>query len=189
VITSPTGQIVEVNASFANFGSIDVAGLDYQANYTRTVGPGKWSFGLDATETYRYRQELVAGAPVVESVSKAQDDGNWAPRWKGTVSLGWSGRAVTAVMNGYYTGKYRDYNSLREIGNFWIVNANVRWALGRDLLKKDGYLRGTYVEAGATNLFNRGVQFSNYNNGYAGFDAAEMSIVGRMLYVQAGVHW
>lgn len=189
VITSPTGQIVEVNASFANFGSIDVAGLDYQANYTRTVGPGKWSFGLDATETYRYRQELVAGAPVVESVSKAQDDGNWAPRWKGTVSLGWSGRAVTAVMNGYYTGKYRDYNSQREIGNFWIVNANVRWALGRDLLKNDGYLRGTYVEAGATNLFNRGVQFSNYNNGYAGFDAAEMSIVGRMLYVQAGVHW
>ncbi|EQD42433.1 hypothetical protein B1A_15927, partial [mine drainage metagenome] len=71
VITNSAGQIVDVNASFANFGSIDVAGLDYQANYTRTVGPDKWSFGLDATETYRYRQALVAGASAVESVSKA----------------------------------------------------------------------------------------------------------------------
>jgi len=107
---------------------------------------GRW---VNATETYRYRQALVAGGPAIEAVSKAQDDGDWAPRWKGTVSLGWSDRTVTAVMNGYYTGKYRDYNSLREIGNFWIVDANVRWALGRDFLQSDGYLRGTYVEAGA----------------------------------------
>ena len=189
VITNSAGQVVQVNDSYANFGSIDVSGLDYQANYARKLGPGKWSLGLNATETYRYRQALVAGAPPVESVSKAQDDGDWTPRWKGTISLGWSGRAVSAVMDGYYTGKYRDYDSLREIGNFWIVDANVRWALGREFTDSDEYLRGTYVEAGATNLFNRGAQFSNFENGFAGFDAAEMSIIGRSLYVQAGVHW
>ncbi|MHB1540322.1 MAG: TonB-dependent receptor domain-containing protein [Steroidobacteraceae bacterium] len=189
VITNAAGQIVAVNDTVANFGAIDVAGLDYQANYTRKLGPGKWSLGLNATETYRYRQALVAGAPPVESVSKAQDDGDWTPRWKGTISLGWSGRAVSAVMDGYYTGKYRDYDSLREIGNFWIVDANVRWALGHEFTDSDEYLRGTYVEAGATNLFNRGAQFSNFNNGFSGFDAAEMSIIGRSLYVQAGVHW
>ena len=189
VITNSAGQIVEVNDSATNFGAIDVAGLDYQAGYTRALGPGKWSLGLDATETYRYRQALVAGGPAVESVSKAQNDGDWAPRWKGTISLGWSGRAVTAVMNGYYTGRYRDYGSLREIGNFWIVDANVRWALGRELLESDDYLRGTYVEVGATNLFNRGAQFSNYGSDFYGYDPAEMSVIGRALYLQAGVHW
>ena len=189
VITNSAGQIVEVNDTETNFGSIDVAGLDYQASYTRALGPGKWSLGVNATETYRYRQALVAGGPAIEAVSKAQDDGDWAPRWKGTVSLGWSDRTVTAVMNGYYTGKYRDYNSLREIGNFWIVDANVRWALGRDFLQSDGYLRGTYVEAGAQNLFNRAAQFSNYESDFSGFDAAEASVIGRSLYVQAGVHW
>ena len=189
VIMNSAGQITEVNDSMTNFGSIDVAGLDYQATYTRAFGPGKWSLGLDATETYRYRQALAAGAPSVESVSKAQEDGDWAPRWKGTISLGWAGRTVTAVMNGYYTGKYRDYNSLREIGNFWIVDANVRWAVGRAIRETSGYLRGTYVEAGATNLFNRSAQFSNYGSDYYGYDPTQMSVIGRTLYVQAGVHW
>ena len=189
VIRNSAGQIIEVNDSSTNFGSIDVAGLDYQANYTRRLGPGKWSLGLDATETYRYRQALVAGAPAIESVGKAQDDGDWAPRWKGTLSLGWAGRGVTAVMNGYYTGKYQDYNSLREIGNFWIVDANVRWALGRNFLDSDHFWRGTYIEAGATNLFNRSAQFSNYGSDYNGFDVAEASVIGRELYVQTGVHW
>ena len=189
VILNSAGQIVEVNDTMTNFGSIDVAGLDYQANYTRTLGPGNWSFGVNATETYHYRQALVAGAPVVESVSKAQDDGNWSPRWKGVISVGWAGPIVSAGIGGYYTGKYRDYDSLREIGNFWIVDANVRWALGREFAASDPDLRGTYLEAGATNLFNRGAQFSNYASDFAGFDAAEMNVIGRSLYVQVGAHW
>lgn len=189
VITNAAGQIVEVNDTVANFGAIDVAGVDYQANYARALGPGKWSLGVDATETYRYRQALVAGEPAVEAVSEAEDDADWAPRWKGTIALGWTDRSVSAVMSGYYTGKYRDYDSLREIGNFWIVDANLRWAVGRDLLDKERYWRGTYLEAGATNLFNRSAQFSNYDSDFAGFDAAEMSVIGRALYVQVGVHW
>ncbi len=189
VITNAAGQIVEVNDTATNFGAIDVAGLDYQGSYTRTLGPGKWSFDVDATETYHYRQALVPGAPEVESVSTAQDDGDWAPRWKGTVSLGWTARAVTAVVYGYYTGKYSDYDSQREIGNFWIADANCRWALGREVSRSDKYLHGTYVEAGVTNLFNRSAQFSNFDSDFIGYDAAESSVIGRSLYVQAGVRW
>lgn len=189
VTTNAAGQILELNDTAINFGSINVAGLDYQVTYARPVTSGKLTVAANATETYRYRQALVAGGPALESVSIAQDDGNWAPRWKGTLSVGWRDRRISAVLEGNYTGKYQDYDSQREIGNFWIANANVRWQLGRSFAGTYPYLRGTYIEAGATNLFNRSAQFSNYDNDFYGFDAAEMSVVGRSLYVQAGMNW
>lgn len=189
VVLDSAGNIVEVNDTEVNFGRIDVSGLDYGLGYKHHIDGGILSIDLDASETYHYSQALVPGGQSIESVGRAQSDGNWAPRWKGTVGLGWSGAAISYHVDGRYTGSYVDYVGNAKIGNFWVIDANVRWLIGRLIGADSRYLTGTYIEAGATNLLNRAPQFSNFGNDFFGYDAAQMSIVGRSLYVSAGVHW
>jgi len=119
----------------------------------------------------------------------AQDTGNWAPRWKGTVALNWSYGDWSAHLAGRYVGKYQDYHSTDFIGNFWLTDANVRYAVGKAIAPNDTYLRNLEVRVGAVNLFNRLPQFSNYEFGSAGYDPTQADIRGRFLYVEAGTRW
>jgi iron complex outermembrane receptor protein len=189
VVRNSAGQIVEVNTTEANFGSFDVGGVDYTLAYTRQLWFGVSSIRLEVAQTYHYRQALVPGAQPVESVSQAEDDGDWAPRWKGTVGLNWSQGSLGIHVDGRYTGSYMDYDSTEMIGNFWLADANARWSLGEWLGSHARYLRGGYIEAGGTNLLNRAPQFSNYLDDLIGYDAAQMSIVGRYVYVTVGDNW
>jgi len=190
VIRNGAGQITEIIDTEVNFGSIDVAGLDYQLSYQRPIGRGTWSMAVDATEIYRYLQALVPGTQPIGSVSKGEDDGDWAPRWKGTVATGWQEDRMTAHVDGRYTGSYQDYDSEgRRIGNIWIVDANLRWTLAGAMDRTGFWPRKSYVEAGATNLFNRSPQFSNYLYDSVGYDPTQMSIVGRTLYLRLGARW
>lgn len=189
VIRNSAGQIVEVDEVEANFGTISVAGVDYQLEYRRRIGRGVASIDLNATDTYRYNQALTPGAPSIESVSIGEDDGAWAPRWKGVIGLNWNEGSLTAHADGRYTSSYYDYDSTtRLIGNFWIFDTSLRWNMGESLGLSNA-LRGGNVEVGATNLFNRAPQFSNYDFDFYGYDAAQMSILGRSLYFKVGVSW
>jgi iron complex outermembrane receptor protein len=189
IIRNAVGQLGEVIGTEVNFGAIDVAGLDYQLNYRHSVGRGAWSINLDATEVYHYLQALVPGAVPIESASVAQDDSDWAPRWKGTMSMNLEEGTVTVHLDGRYTGSYEDYDSARRIGNLWILDTNVRWGVGRLIGASSLGFRGSYLEVGATNLFNKAPQFSNYLDDEFGYDPSEMSIVGRLLYLDVGVNW
>jgi hypothetical protein len=172
-----------------NFGSIDVAGIDYRIDYQGDIGRGTLALQLDGTQIYHYREALVPGVPAIEAVSVAQDDSDWAPRFKGTVGADWKQGWIAGHLQGRYTSSYEDYDSTRRIGAFWIVDTDWRLQLGRWLGTSGALLHSAYVEVGATNLLNRAPQFSNYGFDLVGYDAAEMSIVGRSLYVQTGVHW
>jgi iron complex outermembrane receptor protein len=189
VIQSPAGDIVGVNDTPVNFGSIDVAGIDYRIDYQGDIGRGTLALQLDGTQIYHYREALVPGVPAIEAVSVAQDDSDWAPRFKGTVGADWKQGWIAGHLQGRYTSSYEDYDSTRRIGAFWIVDTDWRLQLGRWLGTSGALLHSAYVEVGATNLLNRAPQFSNYGFDLVGYDAAEMSIVGRSLYVQTGVHW
>jgi hypothetical protein len=91
-------------------------------------------------------------------------------------------------LDGRYTSSYFDYDSTRVIGNFWLCDANVRWAFGESF-DSESWLRRSYVEVGATNLFNRGPQFSNYNSDSLGYDPAQMSIIGRSVYAGVSIYY
>jgi iron complex outermembrane receptor protein len=188
VARNSAGLISGVDDTEINFGSIDVAGVDFAVNYQRRLWRGAWSIELDTTDTYHYRQAIAPGAPPVEAVSTAEDDGNWAPRWKGVAGIGWRQSEISLHLDGRYTSAYLDYDSMRRIGNFWLCDSNVRWSLGK-AFGRAKWLRRSYLELGATNLFNRGPQFSNYNSDSLGYDAAQMSIVGRTVYASFGVDY
>jgi iron complex outermembrane receptor protein len=188
-IRDAAGKILEIDDTNANFGSIDVAGVDYQVDYKLSLGGGIASIQLGATETYRYQQALLPSSPPVDAVSIAQSGGNWAPRWRGTIGVGWTGDSLTARVSGRYVGSYEDYGTTQEIGNFWILDTDWRWPLGKLLHSRECWSRGAYVEFGGTNLLNRAPQFSNYLFDTVGFDMSQASIVGRSLYVNVGVDW
>lgn len=189
VIRNSAGTIMQVNNTFVNFGSLDVAGIDYQVDWHHSVVLGTASITADATETYHYRAQLTPGVAPVDSVSKAMDNNNWAPRWKGLLGFGWSEGMLSAHVSGRYVSSYQDYDSTRRIGNFWIFDTNFRWNVGKSLNWIDRWGRGAYLEWGVVNLFNRAPQYSNYVSGFYGFDASQSSIVGRSLYAAIGVRW
>ena len=193
VIRSPTCSggppcpITQINATSVNFGHIQVAGLDYAIAYKVQTAYGEFVPTLSATQTYHYVTSIVPGSPPQDRAGIANDDGNFAPRWKGTLALGWKLGPFAASVVGRYVGHYQDYDSTNQIGNFWLCDANIRYAVGRVFAPSDKWLRDAYVELGGINILNTLPQYSNYSFGIAGYDPAEADLRGRFLYAQAGI--
>lgn len=183
------GTIVSVNDSPVNFGSIDVAGFDYEAAYSYRSSVGLWTPSLSATQTTRYRAALIPGAAATDRAGKADDDGNFAPRWKGTAALGWSLAAFTANVSMRYIGQYQDYDSTQLIGNRWFTDVQLRYVLKGDRLKRLTGGEETALSLGAVNFFNSPPQYSNFSFGSVGYDPAEADIRGRFLYVNLSMRW
>ncbi|MDE2184699.1 MAG: TonB-dependent receptor, partial [Alphaproteobacteria bacterium] len=188
VIRNSAGMITQVNDTFVNFGQIDVAGLDYELSYLYQSEVGDWSPSVDFTQTYQYSAALVPGSAPTQRAGKASDDGAWAPRWKGTVGLGWKLGPFSANLDGRYVGSYQDYDSTRIIGNFWFFDGSLRYAIGKVLSPDNQNTSGVYVQIGGVNLFNELPQFSNYQSDFVGYDPTQADIRGRFLYVQIGTN-
>ena len=187
-----TGAITGVDNTTINFGSIEVAGVDYAASAKWASGYGEWSTSLNVSQTVRYRSVLVPGGLAQDSLSEANMAG-WAPRWKGNLALGWTRGALNASVTGRYVGKYRDYNPLPDgdyltLGNSWLFDANVRYAIGEQFASGKSWARGAYAEIGGVNIFDRLPQFSTFLS-YLGYDPSQADIRGRFLYVQLGLQW
>jgi iron complex outermembrane recepter protein len=194
VIRNSAGVITQVNTTFINFGGTKVSGLDYQMQFKTHTDFGQFTPSLSATETYHYSTALLPGTTPTDRTSKANDDGQWAPRWKGTVALVWQLGPYSANVAGRYVGRYRDYDplpngSFQTLGNFWIYDANFRYGVGQAFAPKNQWLKEAFVELGGINLSNRLPQFSNYFNGVIGFDPTQADVRGRFLYGGVGVKW
>lgn len=178
--------ITQVSTIYSNFGEIHVKGVDYQLEYRRNTAFGELMPSLSATQTYHYSQALTPSAATVNALGQAQDSGNWAPRWKGTISLGWKLGAYSTSVYGRYVSRYQDYDSTRSIGNLWFLDANLAWAVGQTFAPDSSWLKGTSLSIGGVNIFNRLPQYSNFGDGGVGYDPAQSDIRGRFLYVRAG---
>jgi iron complex outermembrane receptor protein len=173
-----------VDDTYANFGELSVSGIDYQVSYSGHTRYGTWSPSLSATEIYRYTAALVPGLSPLDVTDRAQDSGNWAPRWKGTAALGWVMGQFAASIDGRYVGSYQDYDSARRIGNMWFCDPDLRFSTA-DIPG----VREAHVSVGAVNVFNRLPQASNYLSGFPGFDPAQADLRGRFVYAAVGVKW
>ena len=185
----PPCPVTAVTATYQNFGRIEVAGLDYQVTYQHATGVGTFAPSISASQTYRYAATLTPNSPAVTAVSVAQDTGNWAPRWKGTAAIDWRLAGWEAYLAGRYVGRYRDYDSQRSIGNFWLVDTSIRYSIGQTVAPDSSYWRNLYVSLGAMNLFNKLPQFSNFESDFVGYDPTQADIRGRFSYAQLGVRW
>jgi len=81
--------------------------------------------------------------------------------------------SYTANVTGRYVGRYQDYDTTTDIGNFWIYDANFRYTFGDIGIPGKSWLKGAYLDIGGVNLFNKLPQYSNYFFGLIGYDPAE----------------
>jgi iron complex outermembrane receptor protein len=186
------GPILTVIDTLANFGSFTVAGVDYHVNYQYKSAFGTWTPSLNITQTYRYRAALIPTNPPTDRLSKANDDGAWAPRWKGTIALGWARGPYAVGLTGRYVSSYEDYESLpngttQTLGNFWLLDGNARVGVGDLLGPNAGWSKTLYVEFGGVNVLNRTPQYSTKGGSLVGYDPLQADILGRLLYAKVGL--
>jgi iron complex outermembrane recepter protein len=189
VVRNPAGVITLVDDTELNFGAIEVSGVDYRINYKIDSTVGQWSPTVNISQTYKYNAALSPGVPSMDGLGKAQDSGDWAPRWKLVAGLGWTSGPYVALLTGRYVSHYQDYDSNNTIGDFWLFDGNLRYNIGAALNTENKLLGGAYVELGGVNLFNRLPQRSNYLGGLIGYDPSQADLRGRFLYVQLGGRW
>jgi len=183
------GVITQIDQRYTNYGDYKVAGADLDVRYTLKTAMGDITPSVALTETYKFLVQLAPSVPITDHVDKASS-GDWAPRWKGNLGLGWKKTAYAANVTGRYVGRYfEDFNNIQNghrLGNFWIVDVNVRYALGDGLFRDNKWLKNSYVSAGGVNILNRLPQ-ATASPGIP-FDPSQ-DLRGRYLYTSVGLSW
>jgi iron complex outermembrane receptor protein len=186
------GQITQVNTLYYNYGDVRIAGFDADIRYLIDARLGQFTPSLAVSNIYRWESALLPGAPFVDGVSQAisYTGIGWAPRWKGTATLGWKEGPLSANLAGRYVSKYRDYQDFvtntNELGNFWTYDLNVRYEVGHALAARNTWFAGTYVSLGSINILNKLPPFAH---NAAEFDYTQYDIRGRIVYAQCGLKW
>jgi len=183
-----SGRVTLVDQSFLNFGYIDEAGIDMSAEGRVATFLGNFRSAVSISNVYRYERQAVVGAVPTSNVSQANSSG-FAPRWKGTVQLGWDYRDFQMTTIGRYVGKYRDYAPLsggvvQMLGNNWFADLNVRYEIGGWLQHGVSQISSAYVSLSAVNLFDRRPEYSNFATG---FDFSQEDLRGRYAFVKVGL--
>jgi iron complex outermembrane recepter protein len=184
------GQILAINDTYYNFGSLRVSGVDPSVKYTFGTRLGELTPSVAAAYIYRWLSSVTPGAPAVSYLSQATEVGpGFAPRWKGTGAIGWRLGSWSANLDARFVSRYRDYQDIvvnsNELGDFWIFDLNARWDVGQHGSGTAAKSSGMYIAAGVTDLFARQPQLS-----YAyPWDPAEFDIRGRTVYAQVGITW
>ena len=99
-------------------------------------------------------QYLIPSTPL-NGTSVAQDTGQWAPRWKGLRSD--LEHALSAAVSGRYVGRYQDYDSTKEIGDFWLFDCGATLNINR--LSTGSLTAGQLVTFGQSQNSNRHAEF------------------------------
>lgn len=191
VIRDPaTGTIIRVDGRQVNVNYVNQAGVDLGFDAELETGMGTFFPALAASYTYRYDTQIRPDSPIVDGVSQAAAAG-FAPRWKGTVQLGWEHGDLFAQLTGRYVGEYRDYQALPagprageflQLGDVWFVDLALNYALGQAWMPDSGWLSRTTFSLNAVNLFDRQPDFSNFSGN--GYDASQYDIRGRYVSAQ-----
>jgi len=179
------GKILLIDARYLNFGGLLVEGFDLDAGYRFDTAAGAFSPSLSATEYYRYGS-ATPGAPLQDHLGRADYD-VFAPRWKGSLALGWAKGAWSAQVAGRYLSRYLDYDQARTLGGYWLLDASVHWDIGKTFGGRDGFLANAYVDLSAVNATDRKTQYANFY-GY-GYDPREGDIRGRFVSFTFGTRW
>jgi iron complex outermembrane recepter protein len=185
------GPITQVATIDYNFGNLNVAGVNFDASYRAPTDFGQLTPSISLTDTYKYNSALAPGQPQTSYVSQATFTGpGFAPRLKGTVAMGWKLGPYSASADGRYIGRYKDYQdfgaSSLELGNFWIYDINIRYAIGKAFAPSSTLAHGAYLEVGAINILN---QLPQHASRPEGFDPLEADPRGRVIYVRIGGKW
>src|SRR5262249_4798135 len=128
------------------------------------------------------RGASTPAGPDVDRLSRANADGVFAPRLKGTTSVGWKpSDDFRASVTGRYTGRYYDYTPPRTLRDFWYLDSALDFRRGRALgfeARSVGVLR---LLVSGTTLPNRLPPFSTH---FRGYDVYSYDLIGRTIFAR-----
>jgi len=180
------GLITLIDSSYTNYGELIVEGFDLDVDYKFDTAIGTFSPALSVTEVYKYDAAVAPNAPLQDRLGYASADA-FATRWKGTVSLAYNTGEWTARVAGRYISGYIDYDLVRHLGDYWLFDASLHYALGKRFFAEDSLMKNAYVEASVVNAFNKAPQFTDYYG--TGYDPRMADIRGRFVSMTLGTRW
>ena len=130
----------------------------------------------------KYEGSTTAGSPPVDRLSRASQDGIFAPQWKGITSIGWiPDPAYKLWLAGRYIGRYTDYTPPRTIGNIWYVDGTIEVALEPAFRVAPSSLGGAKLLLSGTNLADKLPVYSTF---FRGYDVFNYDLVGRTIFLR-----
>ena len=180
------GAVTSVLESYANFGSVDVAGTDMDAAYAWRTPLGRWVATAGATLTNEYRVVLAPGAAPQNRLGRRFDD-YWAPRWKSRASISFDAGAWTLGLTGRYLGQYKDEGtSERRLGAYWMEDVAASLDLKRSFPNLATAVKGASLSLAIANLADRQPQFVETLPYY---DVTQADWRGRYVSTKLSIDW
>jgi outer membrane receptor protein involved in Fe transport len=133
---------------------------------------GLFSSALAAAYMTKFEGASAPGGAVLDRLSRAHSDGIFAPRLKGTASIGWNPREELSLsFAGRYVGRYRDFTLPRTLGDHWYLDAAV----------EIGLLRNLRAFLTCTNLTDK---LPPYATHFRGYDIYNYDLIGRTFFLR-----
>jgi len=182
VIRDSSGQIVAVDRTFINFGTLREEGVDVAVNWRIPTRFGIFTPALAGTYVTLFNGPSTPGGPSINRLSQATGDRAFAPRWKSIASINWAPNpAWNAWFAGRYISSYTDYTPPHKIGDVWYFDASLEVAVERALDLTKGSLGGMVFSLSGTNLTDK---LPDWSNLFRGYDAYNYDLVGRTILVR-----
>ena len=180
------GRVISIAQAFYNFGKLDLRGADLSADMSFRNDMGQFTPSLSATYVYKYTGQLTPRSAPTDRVSRASTDFLWSPRWKATAALNWKARELAVNVAGRYTSGYFDYGSTtRRLGDFWYLDASIRYDLAKVVSPFISEKSRPYVSVSVVNALDKQPPYSSLF-GTNGYDLLQYDIRGRFISVQVG---
>lgn len=184
------GRLLALDLSRLNLGRQTTQGLDFRSRYRIETGIGEFTPALALTYVLDFESASFPGLPLTERVGVASSEGT-VPRVKGVAGLNWSKSGLQIGVSGRYVSSYRDVNLSgvrleREIPDRTYVDLQCSYSF--DAIADEGsVLRGTTLRAGAVNVLDADLAYSDVN--IIGYDPSQADVRGRFLYVGVSKHF
>ena len=173
------GTIDYFHNTLINIGKIHTNGVDLAANYLLPTSTGNWTFGLNATYTFKFDED--EGAGFRHGLGRMDDNDDAHFRWKGAANLGWSKGPWSAGLTANYISGYTDYNL--GLPQYYVPHKKVASYTTFDINAGYHFKNGLAVTLGSRNILNRKPPFTAYN--ITGVDTRYASAFGRVIYANA----
>jgi len=180
------GPVTSIKLSYANFGSVQVAGTDMEAAYAWRGFLGRWTSAVGATYTSRYQVVLSPGAPAEDRLGRRFND-FWAPRWKTHASIALDTGVWSLGLTSRYLGQYKDEGaSDRRLGAYWVHDLSGSLDLKKALPDQTLAVKAASLSLSVANLANHQPQ---YVETLPYFDVTQADWRGRYVSTRVSIDW
>jgi iron complex outermembrane receptor protein len=184
ILVGRPGQLLSVDTSLLNYGSLQTSGFDIDLSYEMNGGLGKLQTALSATWVDTYAVKEISSILPANRVGIANIQGT-IPRWRLVGSLTWEGNGWGAASRARFTPRYRDADLTGVMDRHLRSRATVDFQawVELDKLFAPGLFEDMKASAGVLNVFNRKADFANVGQ-FLGYDASLASLEYRQAYLR-----